>query len=370
MSQKATQLGAINLAQGFPNFDGPEQIKDAACRAIRDGYNQYAPAPGILPLREALARHQLQKSGLSFDPGSEITVFSGATEALFCSLAATLQPGDELLCFEPFYDSYPAAVLAAGATMKTIPLRGGDWSFDLEELRAAITGRSKVLLINTPNNPTGKVFSREELLGIAKIVADHDLKVVTDEVYEELVYAGVHTHFATLPGMRERTITISSTSKTFSMTGWKVGYAFAPEALMQPIRNLHQFTVFCSSTPLQWGMVAAFELPASYYEEFRREYLMRRDTAAAFLSECGFVFEKPSGSYFIVADYSRHSRLPSFEFAHRLCEEVGVASIPIGAFYQDTQTPLPYVRFAFCKDLATLEKAGQRLRARGDRLLT
>lgn len=367
MTQAAIKADAVNLAQGFPDFDGPDVIKDAAIQAIKEGKNQYAPATGIPLLRQRLAERQKKRTGLAWHPDTEITVTSGATEALFSTIVGLLNPGDELLTFEPYFDSYPAAVFAAGATLKAVPLKAPDWRFDAEQLERAITPRTKILLLNTPHNPSGKVFTRDEMQQIAALVTKHDLIVVTDEVYEELVFApGKHESFAALPGMRERTVTISSTSKTFSMTGWKVGYAFATPALTDVIRAVHQFTVFCSATPLQFGMAAALELSESYYNEFRREYLERRDYLCATLKKYGFTCTAPLGSYFVMADYSAVSQLPDTAFALWLTEQVKVACIPSSVFYSDPErvrAEQRYVRFGFCKNMNTLKAAGERFEA-------
>lgn len=367
MTQAAIKSDAVNLAQGFPDFDGPDIIKEAAIQAIKDGKNQYAPATGIPLLRQRLAERQQSRTGLTWNPETEVTVTSGATEALYCALTGLLAPGDEALTFEPFFDSYPAAVYAANATLKAVPLEAPDWSFDCEKLAKAISPKTKVLLLNTPHNPTGKVFSQAEMEQIATLVLKHNLIVITDEVYEELVFApGQHVSFAAIPGMKERTLTISSTSKTFSMTGWKVGYVFAVPALTNILRAVHQFTVFCSATPLQYGMVAALELPDSYFQNFRADYLERRDYLCDMLKANGFLCKAPLGSYFVMADYSRVSQLPDTEFALWLTEKVKVACIPSSVFYTDppaVRSRQHYVRFGFCKNISTLKSAAQRFEA-------
>ncbi len=366
MTQKALASQAVNLAQGFPDFDGPDVIKDAAIAAIRAGKNQYAPATGLPELRAALAAHQERRTGLAFDQGTEVTVFSGATEALFCAFQL-LESGDEVIAFEPYYDSYPAAAHAAGARLVGVPLTPGSWTLDAGKLRAAVTPKTRALIVNTPHNPTGHCFTDAELAEVAAVAQARDLLVFTDEVYEELVYApGRHRSVATLPGMRERTITISSTSKTFSFTGWKVGYAFASPALTNALRAVHQFTVFCSATPLQAGMVEALKLGPAYYEELRRDYLARRDALLGMLDSAGFRCSVPEGTYFILADYSRISDVPDLEFATWLIDTVKVATIPISVFYSENQEAakrLRFVRFAFCKGMQTLEAAGARLSA-------
>jgi N-succinyldiaminopimelate aminotransferase len=366
MSLLAQQYNAVNLAQGFPDFDGPELIKEAAIQAIRQGQNQYAPSPGVLELRQALATHQQQQYSLEYDPHDEITIFSGATEAIYCTITALCGEGDEVVTFEPFYDSYPVATMVAGARFRTIPLEAPDWSFDLRALRAVVNERTRLLILNTPHNPTGRCFKRDELLQIAQLAKTYNFYVMTDEVYEELVFSPArHMPIATLPGMRDRTIVISSSAKTFSFTGWKVGYAFAPAYLTKAIRVPHQYTVFCSATPLQHGMTAAFKLGPEYYHVFREEYAERRAALFRHLREAGFECIQPDGSYFILADYRRLLDVPDIEFAEWLTREVGVACVPISVFYTDSAAAaqhLRYVRFAFCKDLATIETAGERFR--------
>ncbi len=365
MTQKALATGAVNLAQGFPDFDGPDVIKNAAIAAIRGGKNQYAPATGLPELREALASHQKRRTGLAFDKDTEVTVFSGATEALYCAFQL-LDAGDEVIAFEPYYDSYPAAAHAAGACLVGVPLTPGTWRLDVDALTKAVTPKTRALVLNTPHNPTGHCFTQTELEAIAALAQKHDWLVFTDEVYEELVYApAAHRSLATLPGMRERTITISSTSKTFSFTGWKVGYAFAPEPLTRALRAVHQFTVFCSATPLQAGMVEAMKLGPEYYGELRRGYRQRRDTLIEMLNDAGFRCSVPAGTYFVLADYSAIRDVPDLEFATWLIDTAKVAAIPISVFYagnQEAAKKLRYVRFAFCKGTPTLEAAGARLK--------
>lgn len=365
ISQLAQKHNAVNLAQGFPDFDGPKEVKDAAIAAIQDGFSQYAPSYGILELRRSLAQRQKKLYGVNYVPEDEITVFSGATEALFCSIVGLCSPGDEIICFEPFYDSYPAAAMLAGATLKTVPLKAPDWTFEPKDLADAISSRTKLLILNTPHNPTGKVFNRDELKIIAELVIRHNITVITDEVYEELVFSPArHFPLITLPGMRDRTVCISSFSKTFSLTGWKVGYAFAPKHLSKFIRIPHQYTVFCSATPLQWGMVAALELGDDYFHLFREEYAKRRVALYEMLRKHGFECRLPAGSYFIMADYSALSDEEDYEFAVRLIQEAGVAAIPVSSFYNDkikAKRELRYLRFGFCKDLKTIINADKKL---------
>ncbi|MFW7377732.1 MAG: pyridoxal phosphate-dependent aminotransferase [Oligoflexus sp.] len=361
ISQLSQKHNAVNLAQGFPDFDGPKEVKEAAITAIQDGFNQYAPSNGILELRRSLAARQKKLYSVNYQPEDEITIFSGATEALFCSIVGLCSPGDEIICFEPFYESYPAAAMLAGASLKTVPLQAPDWQFDAKSLADAITSRTKMLILNTPHNPTGKVFNRDELKSIAELVIRHNLIVVTDEVYEELVFSPArHFPLITIPGMRDRTVCVSSFSKTFSLTGWKVGYAFAPKHLTKFIRIPHQYTVFCSTTPLQWGMLAALELGDDYFHLFREEYAKRRMALYEVLRKHGFECRLPAGTYFIMADYSALSDEDDYEFVQRLVTEAGVAAIPTSGFYLDAakaKREMRYVRFGFCKDLKTIATA-------------
>ncbi len=373
MSQMAATHQAVNLAQGFPDFDGPDVIKEAAIQAIRGSFNQYAPSTGLGELRRQLAKRQAEQYGLNYDFASEVTVFSGATEAIFCCIMGLCGPGDEVLTFEPFFDCYPAATAMAGAVLKTVPLRAPDWTFSMEALRAAITEKTRILLLNSPHNPSGKVFHRDELLSLAQIAQEKNLIVITDEVYEELFFTPArHLPIARLDGMRERTITISSTAKTFSLTGWKVGFTFADKKLSELIRIPHQYTVFCSATPLQAGMIAAFQLGQDYYLDFRESYTRRRDTLLAILRKHGFICKAPEGTYFITADYRQILDIPDMDFAAWLTEKVGVACLPVSSFYldaQDARENLRLVRFAFCKEVETLEEAGRRLTERLPRAL-
>ncbi len=361
MTLAAMRNNSINLAQGFPNFDGPQEIKDAAIAAIRGNCNQYAHSHGIPKLRELLANRMKKVSQLSYNPETEVTVYSGATEALFCAFQAFFNLGDEVLTFAPFFDCYPAGAFSAGAKLVEIPLSTPDWTFTAEDLEARWTPSTKAILVNTPHNPTGRVFSRSELEVIASFAKKYDLLIITDEVYEELVYDDLpFTRMATLPGMRERTVVISSTAKTFSLTGWKIGFTFAPPELTRELRSVHQFTVFCAATPLQTGICAALELGDDYFQILRRDYQIRRDYLCDGLKKLGFKFKKPEGSYFVVADYSHLSKLPDTEFTLQLVETKKVALIPTSVFYSDpvaTAARQHFVRFAFCKDLDTL-KAG------------
>jgi aspartate/methionine/tyrosine aminotransferase len=362
MTELAQRYHAVNLAQGFPNFDGPSAIKEAAITAIMTGKNQYAPSRGPQRLRELLSERMERLTSASYDPQHEVAVFSGATEALFTAFLAHLEPGDEVISFAPHYDSYPAAAMAAYATFVPVNLHSGDWSIDPVSLRRAVTRKTKMIILNTPHNPTGRVATDNELQVIVDLACEHDLLVVTDEVYNEIYFERRHRSIAEFPGMRERTIVISSTSKTFSYTGWKVGYAFAPASLLTPMHALHQFVVFCSATPLMEGMTEGLMLPETYYQELRRDYTARRDLLLDDLRRAGFSVRVPEGAYFVLADYSSLSALPDTEFCEILVREAKVAAIPLSVFYRDTRPDsLRFVRFAFAKDLATLKEAGERL---------
>lgn len=366
ITELANQYGAINLAQGFPDFDPPESVKAKAIEAIQSGHNQYAPSFGLMALREKLAERQYDNYALSYDPETEVTIFSGATEAIYCTLQGLCEPGDEVITFEPFFDCYPAASFAAGASFKTVRLHAPNWEFKAEELSEAITEKTKIIILNTPHNPTGRVFTRDEMKQIAELVIKHNLTVITDEVYEELLYPPArHFPFASLPGMRDRSVCISSFSKTYSVTGWKVGYAFAPPHLTKFIRIPHQYTVFCSATPLQFGALAALDLGSDYFHLLREKYEKRRSALYEALRELNFKCHQPAASYFIMADYSELSEFEDLEFAEKLIKEARVASIPVSGFYKDVaefKSKHRYLRFGFCKSVEQIETAYQRLK--------
>ncbi len=361
MTALAQRYDAVNLSQGFPNFDGPDLLKEAAIRAIRDGHNQYCRMTGQPELNRAIAAHQKRFYDLEFDPDLEITVTNGATEALFATFQALFEVGDEVIFFEPFYDSYRACIAMAGGVERLVTLRSPDFSYDAEELERAINPKTRAILLNTPHNPTGKVFSRSELEGIAELARRHDLLVISDEVYEHLVFEGEHLPIATLPGMRDRTITISSTGKTFSMTGWKIGYTCASEALSAAIRTAHQFITFCNSAPFQPAMAEALRIEDRFYDQLQAEYLERRDRLCAGLAEVGFGVQPPAGTYFVLADIRPLGFDDDVEFCRMLPAAVGVAAIPPTAFYVNKAAGRHLVRFAFCKTLDILDEAIDRL---------
>jgi N-succinyldiaminopimelate aminotransferase len=362
MTRLAVEHDAINLAQGFPDFDGPEFVKDAAIAAIRAGRGQYARMSGIPEIHDALAAKYRRDYGLDYRAGEELTVTSGATEAIFATIQGLCNPGDGVVLFEPYYDSYKASVVMAGAVPEFVTLEAPDWRFDPAALERAVGERTRAILVNTPHNPTGKVFSRGELEGIARICIERDLVCITDEVYEHMVYEGEHVPMATLPGMRERTITISSFGKTFSLTGWKVGWAAAPPDLTKAVRSAHQFITFATATPLQHAAACALAAETGYYEKLLADYRARRDYLVRELARIGFGVRAPAGTYYVCADFGRFaSDGDDVLFCRRLIEDVGVAAIPPSAFYARPEVRRGYVRFAFCKKMKTLEAAVERL---------
>ncbi|PNG17036.1 pyridoxal phosphate-dependent aminotransferase [Streptomyces cahuitamycinicus] len=367
MSALALSTGAINLGQGFPDTDGPEEIREAAVRALRDGRgNQYPPGPGVPELRTAVTAHQQRRYGLSYDPDTEVLVTAGATEAIAAALLALLEPGDEVIAFEPYYDSYAACIAMAGGRRVPVTLRAhedeGRFRLDLDELRDAVTDRTRLLLINTPHNPTGTVLTREELAAIAELAVERDLLVVTDEVYEHLVFDDAeHVPLATFPGMRERTVTISSSGKTFSFTGWKVGWVTAAPELVTAVRSAKQYLTYVSAGPFQYAVAEALSLPESYFTDFRADMLAKRDLLAAGLAEAGFRVFRPSGTYFITTDIRPLGETDGFTFCRALPERAGVVAIPNAVFYDHREQGAPFVRFAFCKRTGVLEEAVKRL---------
>ncbi len=371
ITARAIAADAVNLGQGMPDADGPDWIKDAAARAMRDHPNQYVPMPGVPGLRAAIAdRFAETGGGRAPDPDTDVTVTSGCTEALAATMLGMLNPNDEVVVFEPFYDAYIADLAMAGATPRFVPLRmneAGEFEFDAAELAAAITPSTRAILVNTPHNPTGKVFTRDELGVIAELCQRHDLVAIADEVYDCHVYDGEHMRIASLPGMGERTITLGSFGKMFSMTGWKIGWAVAPPELTNAIRSAHQFTTFCVAAPLQRAAAEALRADETYYSQLRARFRSQRDTLAAGLRELGFRFAEPAGGYFIVADHTAVSSPRGFEddvsFCHHLIETAGVASIPPSSFYQESDEGNRLLRFAFCVSEPTIARALERLRS-------
>ncbi|MGW6688524.1 pyridoxal phosphate-dependent aminotransferase [Streptomyces sp. NPDC054961] len=362
MSALATATGSINLGQGFPDTDGPAEIAEAAVRAIRDGRgNQYPPGPGVPELRHAIAAHQQRFYGLSYDPDTEVLVTAGATEAIAAALLALLEPGDEVIALEPFYDSYAACIAMAGAVRVPLTLRAPDFRLDVDALRAAVTPRTRLLLLNTPHNPTGTVLTPAELAAIAELAVSRDLLVITDEVYEHLVFEGTHIPLAGLPGMRERTVTISSAGKTFSFTGWKVGWLTGTPELVTAVRSAKQFLTYVSSGPFQYAIAEALVLPDAYYEGFRADLAAKRDLLAGGLEAAGFEVFRPQGTYFVTTDITPLGESDGLAFCRSLPERCGVVAIPNQVFYDDKAAGATQVRWAFCKRTAVLQEAVERL---------
>ncbi len=364
MSRLASTHGAVNLGQGFPDFAGPSFAKEAAKAAIDADLNQYAVSHGALRLRAAIARAWNERYGMDVDPDREVTVTSGATEAIFDAVQALVGPGDEIVVFEPFYDSYLPSAVMANASLRVVTLRPPDWSFDPEEAAAAFGPRTRVLLLNTPHNPTGKVFTAGELVVLAELCQQWDVVAVTDEVYERIVFDHAeHLPLGTLPGMWERTLTINSTGKTFSMTGWKVGYAIGPKRLTAPLRAVHQFVTFASATPFQEAMAVALERAPElgYYSELSRDYHQRRDALKVALDGANLPTLPVSGAYFLMSDISHLGFETDIAFCRWLTAEIGVAAVPPSAFYLDPgQAPL-LARFCFAKRAETIQLAAERL---------
>ena len=364
MSALATTTGSINLGQGFPDTDGPQVMLDAAREAIASGRNQYPPGAGVPELLAAIATHQDRFYGIRLDPGSEVLVTAGATEAIASVVLALCEPGDEVVTFEPYYDSYAATIALAGATRRTSVLRFPHFAVDEESLRAAFSERTRLVLLNTPHNPTGKVFSRDELELIAALAREHDAWVVTDEVYEHLVFDGAeHVPVATLPGMAERTITISSAGKTFSATGWKVGWLSGPAQAVAAARTVKQFLTYVASGPFQPAVAIALGLGDEVYAGLAGSLERKRDLLCAGLEDLGLQVSRPQGTYFVIADAAPLGATDGLEFARRLPELAGVVGVPVTVFHDDVDAARTLIRFAFCKKDEVLVEAGRRLAA-------
>lgn len=367
MTALAVKHGAFNLGQGAPDFDGPAFVKDAAVKAIRDGRGQYARMTGLPELTKAICERFERTSGLSYEPERDVVVTCGATEAIVDCMLALIEPGDEVVLFEPYYDSYPAAVTMAGGIARVVTLEAPDFRIEESALRAAITPRTRVLLVNSPHNPSGRILDDAERAAVVKVACEFDLIVISDEVYEELWYEQRHRTLAIEPGMRERTIVLGSLGKSFSFTGWKVGWAIAPAPLAAAVRAAHQFATFCAPTPLQAAAAVAMSAPESYFEGFRAEYRARRDRMVHGLRACGFACAVPQGSYFALADHSAYGFQDDYAFCRHLVAHGGVAAIPPGAFYLNKRKAKTLVRFAFCKQDATIDGALERLASYRDR---
>lgn len=363
MTRLALQHGAVNLAQGMPDFSAPDEIKEAARRAIAEDYNQYAITWGARPFREAIAAKYRRWYGLDIDPEREVTVCCGSTESMIASLLAVSDPGDEVIIFEPFYENYGPDTKLSGAVPRLVSLRSPDWSFDPEELRRAFNRRTKAIILNTPNNPTGKVFARDELECIAGLCQEFDALAITDEIYEHIVYDGTaHVPIMTLPGMRERSVLVNSMSKTYSVTGWRVGWALAAPDLTDSIRKVHDFLTVGAAAPLQEAGVVALSLPDSYYQALAHEYTRRRDIILPLLEAAGFRCFPPKGAYYVMTDISGFEFADDVAFVRHLIEQAGVAAVPGSSFFADPKDGAQIVRFCFCKKYETLEEAGARLK--------
>jgi N-succinyldiaminopimelate aminotransferase len=363
MSALAVETASINLGQGFPDTDGPAEIAAVAADAVLTGRgNQYPPGPGIPELRTAIAAHQKRFYGSDLDPDTEVLVTAGATEAIAAALLALLEPGDEVIALEPYYDSYAACIAMAGARRVPITLRAPDFRPDLDAMRDAITDRTRLILLNTPHNPTGMVATRAELTEIARLAIERDLLVVTDEVYEHIVFDGEHIPISTLPGMRERTVTIGSAGKTFSFTGWKIGWVTSTPELVSAVRTAKQFLTFVSGGPFQYAIATGLALPDSFYADLSAGLKAKRDLLAAGLAAAGFEVFAPHGTYFITTSIAGLSPADGLDFCRRMPHICGVVAVPNAVFYDDKQAGRSQVRFAFCKRSEVLAEAARRLR--------
>jgi aspartate/methionine/tyrosine aminotransferase len=368
MTRQAMLHGAVNLSQGFPDFPAPLEIKRAAQEAIGADINQYAITWGAKNLRNAIARQMEVWQGIQVDPERELTVCCGSTETIISTLLAVCNAGDEVIIFEPFYENYGPDAIISGAKPRFVKLRppatpDGEWTFDERELRAAFHNHTKAIVVNTPNNPTGKVFTRSELELIRDLCVEFNVLAITDEIYEHILYDGArHISMAALEGMRERTITINGLSKTYAVTGWRVGWAVAPPAITDAIRKVHDFLTVGAPAPLQEAGAAALGLPASYYQGLAEGYRKRRDRLIPVLDEVGFRCFRPRGAYYVMTDISAFGFENDLEFTQHLVKDIGVAAVPGSSFYNDARDGAQQVRFAFCKRDETLDEAGKRLR--------
>lgn len=364
INQMAQQYGAVNLGQGRPDFASPPDVINAAVQALQAGYNQYAPGPGATPLRQGIANHAGKFYNLDIDPAAGVVVTSGATEAVFASILGLVDPGDEVIVIEPYFDSYVPNLIMAQATPVFVPLHPPNWTFDPDELRKAFTPRTKAILLNSPQNPTGRVFTREELTMIAELCIEHDVIVISDEVYEHMVFDSAHhIPIATLPGMFERTVTASSLGKTFSVTGWKIGWVYGHPDLVAGVGRAHQFVTFASNYPAQEAGAYALGLPGTYYEELQAMYTTKRDLMMQALNNAGMKATTPEGTYFVMGDFSEVFDGTDVEFTRHLITEIGVACIPPSPFYSEAHRHIAkgLARFAFCKSDDTLRTAGERM---------
>jgi N-succinyldiaminopimelate aminotransferase len=363
MSLLAARTGSINLGQGFPDVDGPPEVAEAAIAAIRNGDNQYPPGPGLPALRQAVAEHQRRCYGLEHDPDTEVVITMGATEAIAGAVLGLCEPGDEVITLEPYYDSYAATIAMAGAQRRVVTLRAPDFALDADALAATVTPKTRLVLLNSPHNPTGRVLTAEELQAVADVCLEHNLLAVTDEVYEHLVYDDArHIPLATLPGMAERTVTISSHGKTFSFTGWKVGWACGPADLIAAVRTAKQYLSYSGATPFQHAATVALGLPPSYYEQLAAGLAERRDLLSQGLRDAGLTTFASQGTYFVTTDIKSVGGTDGVEFCLGLPERVGVVAVPMSVFYDDADAGRTLVRFAFCKRPEILAEAAARLK--------
>jgi aminotransferase len=364
MTRLAHRHHAVNLSQGFPDFPAPDVIKQAAVDAIVGDINQYAVTWGAKVLREAIATDFSRRHGLPVVPDEQVTVCCGSTEAMIASMLAMVDPGDEVVVFEPFYENYGPDAVLSGATPRFVRLREPGWSFDPDELAAAFSNRTRAIIVNTPNNPTGKVFTRDELETIARLCQKWGAIAITDEIYEHIVYDGaVHVPMATLDGMADRTITINSVSKTFSVTGWRVGWTIAPPDITQAIRKVHDFLTVGAAAPLQAAAAVALRLPDAYYLDLAQHYAARRDRVLRMLEDAGFTCSVPRGAYYVMTDIARFGFPDDVTFARHLVTDIGVATVPGSSFYADPASGRTKIRFCFCKKDETLRAAEERLAA-------
>lgn len=361
MSALAVKTGAINLGQGFPDTDGPREIAELAITAIRDGHNQYPPGLGIKKLRDAISHHQMRFYGLEFDSETEVLVTAGATEAIAASLLAICEQGDEIITFEPYYDSYAASIALAGGVRRVITLNTPDYSFSIDDLEKLITAKTKAILLNSPHNPTGKVFTHNELSHIANLCIEHDLVAICDEVYEHLVFEGQHIPLIQYPGMRDRTIQISSAGKTFSFTGWKIGWVCAQPALLDTVRTAKQFLTYVNGAPFQHAIAEALNLPDHYFDNFLEDMKVKRDCLSQGLEKAGLTTFTPQGTYFVTADIENLGYEDGKQFCLDLPVQCGVVAVPNVVFYDNKDLGSTLIRFAFCKRLDVLEEAVERL---------
>src|SRR4051794_27593146 len=362
MTRLANQHGAVNLGQGMPDFETPQELKDAACRAIHDGFNQYAITWGAPPLRQAIAEKVRRFNGLDCNPDENVTVCCGATECMMAAMLALVNPGDEVVIFQPYYENYGPDALLSGAKPVWVPLHPPDWRIDFDELRAAFSPRTRAIILNTPNNPTGKVFTRKELEFIAGLCREFNAYALADEIYEYIIYTDQpHVSIGSLPGMAERTVTISGLSKTFSITGWRLGYCVAPAAVTRGIRKVHDFLTVGAPHPLQVAAAAAMAFPQAYYDKLREDYRRRRGILLGYLRDAGFDFHTPDGAYYVMTDVAGLGGTDDVEFVRKLVTTVGVAGVPGSSFYSPKELGRTKVRFMWAKRDETLHEAGKRL---------